>query len=239
MSTVHFRFLAFAAAFSLISPALSQAAGPLKPFKDELFSAQILLDQRDGGDFRHVDYQEMRDINGRDQIPEKRVKSAYVSLGVRKAQANETLALPSGPLDVFRAGQATGAAFTVIFIHGRGGDRRLGANDYTFGGNFNRLKNLAVENGGVYYAPSVKSFDSAGAFSCIRPVQYITGFIAIRLKYASCSSLLPNVLFLIDSLEGRLYFYHLALAFLCRCPNKFYYASLFPVTLPCRPIYAR
>ncbi len=36
----------------------------------------------------------------------------------------------------------------MIFIHGRGGDRKLGANDKRFGGNFNRLKNLAVDNGG-------------------------------------------------------------------------------------------
>ena len=189
MSTVHFRFLAFAAAFSLVSPVLSQAAGALKPFKDELFSAQILLDQRDGGDFRHVDYQEMRDINGRDQIPEKRVKSAYVSLGIRKAQANETLALPSGPLDVFRAGQATGAAFTVIFIHGRGGDRRLGANDYTFGGNFNRLKNLAVENGGVYYAPSVKIFDSAGAAAIADLIAHAAAQAPGRPVILTCASM--------------------------------------------------
>jgi len=43
------------------------------------------------------------------------------------------------------------------------GDRRLGNNDWNFGGNFNRLKNLTVQNGGVYYAPSVPSFDDAGA----------------------------------------------------------------------------
>ena len=35
-------------------------------------------------------------------------------------------------------------------------------NDYTFGGNFNRLKNLAVDNGGTYYVPSVTSFDMTG-----------------------------------------------------------------------------
>ena len=51
---------------------------------------------------------------------------------------------------------------TIIFIHGRGGDRRLGMNDFSFGGNFNRLKNLANENGGTYYAPSIASFDEKG-----------------------------------------------------------------------------
>ncbi|MCF3641085.1 alpha/beta hydrolase, partial [Rhizobium sp. TRM95111] len=38
----------------------------------------------------------------------------------------------------------------------------LGANDWSFGGNFNRLKNLAVRNGGVYYAPSVRDSGAPG-----------------------------------------------------------------------------
>ena len=121
-----------------------------------------MLETRDGGDYEVIDYQEMRDINGRDEEPEHRVRRAYVDLKPRKLQADERLSLPSGPLDVTRVGKAEGAAFTVIFIHGRDGDRRLGSNDYRFGGNFNRLKNLAVENGGVYYAPTIRSFDSRG-----------------------------------------------------------------------------
>ena len=189
MSTVHLRFAAVSAAFCLLFPAISRAEGPLKPFKDELFSQQIVLSERDGGDFRQVDYQEMRDINGRDQIPEKRVKQPYVSLGVRKQQANETLVLPSGSLDVFRAGKAQGAAFTVIFIHGRGGDRRLGANDYSFGGNFNRLKNLAAENGGVYYAPSVRSFDKAGVAAISDLIAYARAASPGRPVILACASM--------------------------------------------------
>ncbi len=161
----------------------------MKPFKDELFSQAAVLAERDGGDFRQVDYQEMRDINGRDQIPEKRVKAPYVSLGVRKHQANETLGLSSGPLDVFRAGKAQGAAFTVIFIHGRGGDRRLGANDYSFGGNFNRLKNLAVDNGGVYYAPSVRSFDRAGVAAIAELIAHASAASPGKPVILACASM--------------------------------------------------
>lgn len=135
---------------------------PIPPYKDELFSEMTVLQSSDGGTFKVIDYQEMRDINGRDREPEKRVKDAYLSLGVRRAQVNETIELPGRRLDVTRVGPAQGAAFTVIFIHGRGGDRRLGVNDYTFGGNFNRLKNLTVNNGGTYYSPSVKSFGEPG-----------------------------------------------------------------------------
>ncbi|MDP9591074.1 UNVERIFIED_ORG: putative esterase [Shinella zoogloeoides] len=135
----------------------------LRPWKDELFAYGTVVETADDGALRVVDYEEMRDINGRDQVPERRVKSAYVSTAVKKATQALTVDTPAGKLDVAMTGKGEGAAFTVIFIHGRGGDRRLGNNDWTFGGNFNRLKNLAVQNGGVYYAPSVPSFDDAGA----------------------------------------------------------------------------
>ena len=139
------------------------AAVTLKPWKDELFSYGTVIETADDGALSVVDYQEMRDINGRDQVPERRVKSAYVSTAVKKAQKNAVIDTPAGPVEVAMTGKGEGAAFTVIFIHGRGGDRRLGNNDWNFGGNFNRLKNLAAQNGGVYYAPSVSSFDDKGA----------------------------------------------------------------------------
>ncbi|MDQ0453843.1 alpha/beta hydrolase [Rhizobium paknamense] len=164
MSTIDFRraLLCLATTGLCLAGAPASAAN-LMPFKDDLFSGQTVLESRDNGDFQIIDYQEMRDINGRDQIPERRVKAPYVSSGVRKYQKDETLDLgAAGKLDVTRTGPADGAAFTVIFIHGRGGDRRLGSDDYKFGGNFNRLKNLAVENGGTYYAPTVRSFDKMG-----------------------------------------------------------------------------
>ncbi|KQY14623.1 alpha/beta hydrolase [Rhizobium sp. Root482] len=162
LSTVHLPFRALSCLLLVSCLAFPAKAAPLKPFKDELFSYETVLETADGGDYRVVDYQELRDINGRDQTPERRVKRAYLALGVKRQQVNETMETGTRPLAVTRVGAAAGAAFTVIFIHGRGGDRRLGANDYSFGGNFNRLKNLAVDNGGVYYAPSVQSFDKAG-----------------------------------------------------------------------------
>lgn len=165
MSTVHF---ALATAFALVmtafsaAPALAQE-GSIKPYKDALFSRFPVLETADGGAYEVIDYQELRDINERDQVPERRVKSSYVSMGVKRYQENQTLQLGGRLIDVTRVGKQKNASFTVIFVHGRGGDRRLGANDYSFGGNFNRLKNLAVMNGGTYYAPSVTSFDGSGA----------------------------------------------------------------------------
>ncbi len=163
--------------------------GPIKPFKDDLFSAQTVLESADGGAYKVIDYQEMRDINGRDAVPERHVKDQYVALGVRREQENETLPLPSGGLDVGRVGPQKGASVTVIFIHGRGGDRRLGLNDYMFGGNFNRLKNLMVQSGGTYYSPSVKSFDDAGMASIGDLIRYAFEQSSGRPIILACASM--------------------------------------------------
>lgn len=123
MSTSHCTIITAIAAFFLSAAILSavgpaEAADALPPFKDDLFSKQSVLETGDGGAFEVIDYDEMRDINGRDQIPQKRVQQKYVTLGIRKAQADETLSLDGIKLDVTRVGPAGNAAFTVIFIHG-------------------------------------------------------------------------------------------------------------------------
>lgn len=189
MSTAHFRAAVVLAALIVASLSGRADAQALAPFKDELFSAPAILESRDGGDFEIVDYQELRDINGRDQIPERRVKQKYVDLSVKREQVNETLQLASGPLDVARVGPAQGAAFTVIFIHGRGGDRRLGVNDFSFGGNFNRLKNLTAKGGGVYYAPSVSSFDASGVAAISSLIVYAVSQAPGRPVVLSCASM--------------------------------------------------
>ncbi|MCQ1765259.1 dienelactone hydrolase family protein [Neorhizobium galegae] len=190
MSTVHFVFGTVIALLSTLATVRAEAQeGPIKPFKDELFSQMTVQKSLDGGAYEVIDYQEMRDINGRDREPERRVKDEYVSLGVRRYQQNETLDLSGRRLDVTRVGQADGAAFTVIFIHGRGGDRRLGVNDYTFGGNFNRLKNLTVGNGGIYYSPSVTSFDAQGVADIAALIRYAFDRSSGRPVILACASM--------------------------------------------------
>lgn len=189
MSTAHFRTATISCVlfpFLFLTSAHAQAVGP---FKDDLFSAQNVLETRDGGDFTIVDYNEMRDINGRDSIPERRVKDRYVSLKVRRVQENQTLPLSTGALDVGRVGLDQTQAFTVIFIHGRGGDRRLGLNDISFGGNFNRLKNLVAENGGTYYAPSVKSFDEKGVADIADLIDYASAQSGGKPVVLACASM--------------------------------------------------
>ncbi|MFT3999720.1 MAG: alpha/beta hydrolase [Rhizobium sp.] len=190
MSTAHLPILSAISGILLLATAEGAGADMLKPFKDELFSNQTVIESHDNGAFQTIDYQEMRDINGRDQIPEKRVKPAYVDTGVRwKSQEDETLQLGDRKVDVTRIGPASKQAFTVIFIHGRGGDRRLGSNDYTFGGNFNRLKNLAYRNGGTYYAPSVKGFDGNGVADIAALIRYSYEQSGGRPVILTCASM--------------------------------------------------
>ena len=133
-------------------------AGPsgafeLKPYKDRLFAYSKILDSRDGGDYIVVDYREMRDINGRDRIPEKRVERRYVDLMPRRQQSEQTFETDAGAIKFIAVGNPKHARLITVFVHGRGGDRNLGVNDYSFGGNFNRIKNLMVRNNGVYITP--------------------------------------------------------------------------------------
>lgn len=190
MSTVHFMFgMIFAAAIAIITQPAYAQQGPVKPFKDDLFSQMKVLESADGGAYEVIDYNELRDINDRDVEVERRVKDAYVSTGVRRQQENETLNIGGRKVDVTRVGRGEGAAFSVIFIHGRGGDRRLGANDYTFGGNFNRLKNLSAGNGGVYYSVSVPSFDEKGASAVAALIRHSFEQSSGRPVILACASM--------------------------------------------------
>lgn len=189
MSTSHCTTIAAIAAFFMMATVEARSADRLPPYKDDLFSTQNVLQTGDDGAFDVIEYDEMRDINGRDQIPEKRAQQKYVSLGVRKVQADETLSLDGQRLDVTRVGQAVGAAFTVIFVHGRNGDRRLGVNDYAFGGNFNRLKNLVAGNDGVYYSPTVKTFDSDGVAAIAGLIRYASQQSPGKPVILACASM--------------------------------------------------
>lgn len=141
------------------APALSLE---LKGHKDRLFAYPRVLSSTDDESFVVVDYNKTRDIHRRDAEPERRVQSNYVSLGVRRYSRLAVHKANGREIEIGMTGEYANARFAVIFIHGRGGDQRLGMNDYTFGGNFNRLKNLAIINGGAYLAPTVASFDDQG-----------------------------------------------------------------------------
>ncbi|MGH6762872.1 MAG: alpha/beta hydrolase [Phyllobacterium sp.] len=147
---------------SVLSASASAQALELAPFKDSLFAYADVLKSGDNGNYLVIDYQEMRDINGRDAIPERRVKDAYVSLQPKRSQRDLKVSTPSGTIKVMAVGRLEGASAIVIYLHGQGGNRQQGMNDYTFGGNFNRLKNLMHRNGGLYLSPDFSDFGEKG-----------------------------------------------------------------------------
>lgn len=134
----------------------------LPPFKDNYFAYPAILGSADNGDYKIVDYNEMRDINGRDAVPEKRAKDVYVSLRARAQQKEVAFQTSAGRVKSVAVGKLKNASFIVVYLHGRGGNRFQGVNDFTFGGNFNRIKNLASSNGGLYVTPDFKDFAATG-----------------------------------------------------------------------------
>lgn len=156
------RAVLIAAAALLSSPA-PVAAFELAPFKDGLFAYPGILAMDDNGYRMVVDYQEKRDIHQRDEVPEKKVRGAYVDLSPRRVQREAVLETPFGSVRHMTVGRTKGARLITIYLHGQGGNRLQGVNDYTFGGNFNRIKNLMVRNGGLYLSPDVSNFGDMGA----------------------------------------------------------------------------
>jgi hypothetical protein len=134
----------------------------LAPYKDDLFAYPTELSSRDNGDYRVFDYREYRDINQRDAIPERRVSDQYVSLRVRRVQEDARLDTPLGTLRTYAVGAQKGASVITVYLHGQGGSRRQGIDDFTFGGNFNRIKNLMADNGGLYLSPDFSDFGDEG-----------------------------------------------------------------------------
>ncbi|WP_040677055.1 alpha/beta hydrolase family protein [Nitratireductor pacificus] len=135
----------------------------LPPQKDRLFAYPALLSASGDGSYRVVDYREMRDINGRDDIPERRVNGGYISTGVRRVQEDLALRTSAGTVRHVAVGTRERASAIVLYLHGQGGNRRQGVDDFTFGGNFNRIKNLMANAGGLYLSPDFSDFSAQGA----------------------------------------------------------------------------
>lgn len=136
-----------------------------------------------------VDYQEMRDINGRDAVPELRVKGPWISTSVRKQAKDLEINTPLGPLRAIATGKREGASFIVVFLHGKGGTRELGQNDLRFGGNFNRIRNLAVKNGGLYVTVDFSDFGDKGAAEVSAVTQHFLGSSRGAKLVLACGSM--------------------------------------------------
>lgn len=190
MSTERFAYRLAAIALAVVMAGANAAmSAEIGGFKDDLFAYPGILEQADNGAFLKIDYDKMRDIHKRDEEPERKVKGKYVSTGVRWYQDFETIETGGRSVDVFEVGKLKTARFAVIFVHGRGGDRKLGANDYSFGGNFNRLKNLAYKNNGVYFAPSARDFGDQGAADVSALIAYVKASAPQAQIVLTCASM--------------------------------------------------
>ena len=176
-------------------------------FKDAEFAWPGVLAGSWESGFVTVDYNELRDINGRDEVPEKRAGKAYVDLSVRRAQ--EDLVIPTivGDVKVIATGRSQAARFVVIYIHGQGGSRLQGAEDFSFGGNFNRLKNLVARSGGLYLSADFTDFSERGIAEITALIGACAsqgGAICNGLALSPVGGTLNGLLFLGASPDGRL-----------------------------------
>lgn len=161
----------------------------LPPYKDRLFAYPAILSASQDGAYRVVDYREMRDINGRDQIPERRVKGQYISTGVRSVQEDLTLEASAGTVRHVAVGRKQDARVIAIYLHGQGGSRRQGVDDFTFGGNFNRIKNLMVKSGGLYLSPDFSDFGDRGAKEIVALIAHYTRQSPGAPVFVACGSM--------------------------------------------------
>ncbi|WP_420411429.1 alpha/beta hydrolase [Roseibium sp.] len=141
----------------------SAQAEALKPYKDRLFRYKKVTETLYNGDFIVVEYSKQRDLHGRDQIPERQVYGNYVSYKPKRSRGGGELKANGRTISYMGTGKWKGGAKAiVIYIHGQGGNRFQGMNDVSFGGNFNRIQNLMVRNGGAYLTVDIKNFGKRG-----------------------------------------------------------------------------
>ena len=137
-------------------------AAQLQPYKDDLFAYPAVQEQAYDGRYLKVAYNKQRDIGERDEIPLRKAKREYISSKPRWSRKVRTYQSASGKQKMFAIGDRRSPMVTVIYLYGQGGNRFQGANDNTFGGNFNRLQNLMVRNDGLLLTPDYTDFGSAG-----------------------------------------------------------------------------
>jgi hypothetical protein len=167
-----------ALAILLLLAALAGAAEApyrLASYKDELFAYPKIIKTDYGGDFVMVEFIEERDVNGRDEIPLKKAFDKMVDLSVNEQKEDLKLNDGEGGVQFLAVGKTRGGAkVIVIFMHGLHGDRTLSMEDYRWGGNFNRLKNLMARNDGVFISPDFVGFGERAKRQMVALMKYYT-----------------------------------------------------------------
>ncbi len=151
----------------------SAHANLLAPYKDNLFRYPKITETLFGGDFIVVEYSKQRDLRDRDKVDEREVYGHYVSYKPRRSQNDYELKANGRTVRYMGVGKAKGGAnAVVIYIHGQGGNRFQGMNDVSFGGNFNRIKNLMVRNGGTFLSAEFADFGVKGTQDIAALIQH-------------------------------------------------------------------
>lgn len=136
----------------------------LAPYKDEHFAYPKIIGTQYDGDLVMVEFNKERDINGRDEIPLKKAWDKMVSLDANELKQDLTLNAGEFSTKFLSVGEINeNAKIVVIFMHGLHGDRHLSMEDHRWGGNFNRLKNLMVQNDGIFVSPDFSGFGKRAA----------------------------------------------------------------------------
>lgn len=188
-----FRATAWATILGLglaLTGAVHAQAEALAPYKDKLFRYPKITAIHFDGDFVAVEYSKQRDLRDRDKVDEQEVFGHYVSYKPKSSQDDYTLQANGRAIRYMGVGKAKGGAkFVVIYIHGQGGNRFQGMNDVSFGGNFNRIKNLMVRNGGAYLSADITDFTGKGTQDITALVRYQKQLSPGAKVVVSCGSM--------------------------------------------------
>ncbi|NKB54067.1 MAG: alpha/beta hydrolase [Rhizobiaceae bacterium] len=162
----------------------------LAPFKDDLFAYPKILDRSSDGSYVTVEYNRDRDLVNRDQVLRWKAHHKYVDRGVRWSRSVSSYVSANGKFKYFSVGKANSkTAVSVIYVHGKGGNRRQGVNDWTFGGNFNRLQNLMTHNRGVLYTPDFTDFTEQGTVDVAALIQKVRKKTPAAKLIVACGSM--------------------------------------------------
>jgi pimeloyl-ACP methyl ester carboxylesterase len=155
-----------------VSASADAQRSQLGPFKDNLFAYPNILEESADGSFVTVEYNRDRDLVKRDRVLRWKAHYKYVDQGVRWSRGVASYRSSNGKFKYFAVGKpGRGTAISVIYVHGKGGNRRQGVNDWTFGGNFNRLQNLMTRNNGALYTPDFTDFKDRGTVDIAALIQ--------------------------------------------------------------------
>jgi hypothetical protein len=162
----------------------------LGPFKDDLFRYPKILEQSADGTFFRVEYNRDRDLVNRDQILRRKAHYKYVDQKVRWSRGVRSFRSPNGTFKYFAVGKPDrNTRLAVIYLHGKDGNRRQGVNDWTFGGNFNRLQNLMNRNNGALFTPDFTDFKKRGTADIAALIRVIKATSPNAKVMVACGSM--------------------------------------------------